>query len=404
MRILFVLGAYLPNKTGGIENYTSALVSLLCDHDFDVEIAGLNMPEGCTNFNGINVYGLGNSIASFELLLKKGNFRICHFQEYSENGLDVNWFRKAKEHCNKVFFTFHLPYLTCYKGDFRYKGRTDCNTFSVTERCVDCVIADRIKYKSSPVFNLLSKSANAFLALSGGRERLKNKIEVRHDSLNQLIQICDEVFVIAHWFKNLLYTNAYESPKIHLIPKVPIYNTKGSVYDLTVKKKIVFVGRIQQEKGLHLLCKALNHSGFDLELDVYGNVRHEKYFKACLKMHAFNYKGTIDSDILSSHLCKYDFLVLPSVFTEMYPLVITEAFNEQLPVIASSAKGNKELVFDGKNGFIFNYADAADLAATIKRAYKLKMIGWKPTFAPQTNSEKDAREIISYYDEVSNKN
>ena len=82
-----------------------------------------------------------------------------------------------------------------------------------------------------------------------------------------------------------------------------------------------------------------------------------------------------------SQLENYDFLVLPSVFTEMYPLVIIDAFHRRLPVIASTAKGNKDVINDGLNGFLFKYDDAKDLAVTIDRAYQFKNNGWVPVFS-----------------------
>ena len=144
-----VTGNYLPGKNGGIENYTHWLTTLLLQNQFQVEIAALNAVERADYFyESVKVNYLNKDIALFEELIKRGNFDICHFQEYSENGgIDIPWFKLAKKYCQKVFFTFHLPYLTCYKGDFRYKGIEDCNQFNDAERCTRCVIADRGGYK-----------------------------------------------------------------------------------------------------------------------------------------------------------------------------------------------------------------------------------------------------------------
>ena len=93
----------------------------------------------------------------------------------------------------------------------------------------------------------------------------------------------------------------------------------------------------------------------------------------------------------------YDFLVLPSVFTEMFSLIIKDAFYEKLPVIASAAKGNKDAIKDGINGFLFNYDDAVDLGKTIDKAYDLKTNGWTPKFELSNNQEEDVQELLSYY-------
>ena len=131
MRVLFITGNYLPGKNGGIENYTHWLASVLIENRIEVEVAALqvNSPEDYF-YDGVKVHGLKGSFGNFEKLLQTGNYNICHFQEYSAfGGIELPWFEKAKEYA-KVFFTFHLPYFTCYKNDFRYKGIEDCDTFN----------------------------------------------------------------------------------------------------------------------------------------------------------------------------------------------------------------------------------------------------------------------------------
>jgi glycosyltransferase involved in cell wall biosynthesis len=134
-----------------------------------------------------------------------------------------------------------------------------------------------------------------------------------------------------------------------------------------------------------------------IEIDVYGNVGEEGYFKSCKEIFLFNYKGIITRKELSKLLPEYDFMVLPSVFTEMYPMVVQEAFSAGLPVIASSAKGNRDAITNGVNGFLFEYDNAKDLAKTIDKAYQLKASGWLPEFSYPDNPEKDTEEIVSYY-------
>jgi glycosyltransferase involved in cell wall biosynthesis len=81
----------------------------------------------------------------------------------------------------------------------------------------------------------------------------------------------------------------------------------------------------------------------------------------------------------------------------MFSLIIKDAFYEKLPVIASSAKGNRDAITDGVNGFLFEYDNAEDLAKTIDKAYQLKVNGWMPEFSYPENPEKDNEEILSYY-------
>jgi glycosyltransferase involved in cell wall biosynthesis len=402
LRILLVTGTYLPIKNGGIENYTHQLALLLFQNQSEVEIAGLNTGSSQEYFyEGVKVNNLKGSFESFEGLLEKGDFDICHFHEYSAyGGIEIHWLKKAKEYCRKVFFTFHLPYLTCYKNDFRYKGITDCNHFTNPEKCTACIIVDRLNDKKWGKSETVIKIIETVLSISGRSEKLKTKVIENNRLLTELLATCDEVFIIANWFKKLLEDNGYNSDKIKLIPNNlnPIISNNSTSLTKPQKNKMVFAGRIQHQKGLHLLCEAMqkiNTRG--IEIDVYGNKTDEEYFRTCQAKYPFVYKGIIERKELLTLLPDYDFMVLPSVFTEMYPMVIQEAFNSGLPVIASAAKGNVNVIKDSENGFLFEYANAKDLALTIDKAYYLKQEGWKPSFTYPDDSEKDVAEILSYY-------
>lgn len=410
MKILLVTGNYLPGKNGGIENYTHWLATLLMQHQCKAEIAALNVNEESDYFyEAVKVNYLDGSISVFENLLKNGQYDICHFHEYSEyGGIEIPWFKLAKKYCKKVFFTFHLPYLTCYKGDFRYKGIEDCNTFNDSKRCVECVIADKTAYKKMGESGLYLSSAMALMKISGKKSQLEKKILAKYQKLNELFAICDYIFIYAGWFKDILKKNGYDLSNIKKIP----YKTKSENKSKSstaavdsnknilpyIRNKILFVGRIQHQKGLHLLCKAMNQIEIkDICLDVYGNVIDQKYFDNCKESYSFNFKGTTNYFQLLSILKEYDFLILPSVFTEMYSLIIKDAFYEGLPVIASAAKGNKDAVTNGVDGFLFDYDNADDLAKTIDKAFLLKKDGWKPEFKNPGNLEKDIEQITSYY-------
>lgn len=403
MRIVFVLGKYLPDKSAGIENYTHWLAKVLMQngHSVDVVILESKSVEGYT-YESVNVFPLKKGFQSFIQLIENNDYDICHFQEYSgENGINILWFQVAKRYCGKVFFTFHLPYLTCYKNDFRYKGITDCHNFSSSSRCVKCIIATKLEYNKSNGFNLKNSAINLITPLletSGKIQQLKKRIENRTHDLEELVNTCDQIFIYGAWFKELLARNGFESTKIKLIPHI----TKTSANrigkrDNVLKYKILFVGRIEYQKGLHLLCKAMTLLEEGIQLDVAGNKVDEAYFDSCKSESRFNYLGVIPREHLLSSFQDYDFLILPSVFTEMYSLVVREAFYEHLPVIASAAKGNVDVIKEGENGFIFNYDDYKDLASVTDKAYSLKKKGWRPVFETNESHENDLKEVLSYY-------
>jgi len=400
MKILFVTGDFLPSKNGGIENYVFWLAQILKEQNFLIEVAALNVREECDYFyESIHVHYLNNNISIFEELLKNGAYDICHFHEYSgKNGINVSWLTFAKQICGKVFFTFHLPYLTCYKNDFRYKGIEDCNNFTDVARCIECVLTDKAEKN---IGLAMAPYASKILALVPSvKNNLKNKILLRDHNLHELIANCDKIFVIAGWFKKILFENGFTDEKIYKIPNKPKLgiSPESKSTNETIKKKILFIGRIEEQKGFHLLCNAMNEIEEDnLELEVYGNKVDENYFEDCKRIYSFNYMGTLPREVLLERIKNYDFLVLPSVCPEMYPLVVVDAIHRELPVIASASKGNRDLVKDNENGFLFEYDNAVELAKTIDKAYRLKAEGWTMQLDFTENPEHDLEEIVSYY-------
>jgi glycosyltransferase involved in cell wall biosynthesis len=403
MKILFILENYLPTKNGGIENYTHWLAGLLKEKGYAVHVAYLSAGEADQYvYEGIGITKLVNGLNSFEALLKDEHFDICHFQEYSAyGGIELNWIAVAKQHCKKVFFTFHLPYLTCYKGDFRFEGKTDCNHFSSASRCVHCILSEKMHSKQAADFAGFANSGLKLLGFPSLTQKLERSIILKHETLDGLLNTCSRVFIYAGWFKEILADNGYAHSSITMIP----YKTKTAHErgrrpgkESGIKNRILFVGRIEPAKGLHLLCEAmaqLDRPG--LSLDVYGNIVDEAYFEKCVTEYSFNYKKTVSRQALLAIFSLYDFIILPSVFTEMNSLVIRDAFFEELPAIVSSAKGNVGAVTHEQNGFIFKYGDPADLRKTLTYAYTKLKEGWRGDFSYPDRSAEDKAEILSYY-------
>jgi glycosyltransferase involved in cell wall biosynthesis len=336
-------------------------------------------------------------------LLQENQYDICHFQEYSAfGGIELFWFLEAGKYGKKIFFTFHLPYFTCYKNDFRYKGIEDCNTFSISKRCVECIVATKLRYKKNsklPVWNWAVDALTPLAEKSSEIKLLHTRINERAEFLSQLLDACTHVFIYADWFLKILNDNGYNNLSLKKIPYVTNSNLEAKNKLSTLnRKRILFVGRIEKQKGLDLLCKAMNLISTEkIQLDVFGNVVDEKYFGNCLTEYNFNFKGTVPLKDLLEILNNYDFLIMPSVFTEMYSMIIKDAFNFKLPVIASAAKGNVDAINEGKNGFLFNYEEPQDLARVIDKAYHLLENNWVPQFDNADNYENDLKDILSYY-------
>jgi glycosyltransferase involved in cell wall biosynthesis len=80
------------------------------------------------------------------------------------------------------------------------------------------------------------------------------------------------------------------------------------------------------------------------------------------------HNGSYSVDQLPQRMSRVDWCVVPSVWWEIFGLVISEAWMFKRPVIASNVGGPGERISHEKDGLLFDVADASSLAQTIRRA------------------------------------
>ena len=80
-----------------------------------------------------------------------------------------------------------------------------------------------------------------------------------------------------------------------------------------------------------------------------------------------NLAGRFPNDRMADELSRIDVLVVPSVWYENAPLVVYAALAAGVPVVATDLGGLSETISHGRNGLLFEPADAADLARQLRR-------------------------------------
>ena len=138
------------------------------------------------------------------------------------------------------------------------------------------------------------------------------------------------------------------------------------------KLKIIFVGNISQQKGLHILLKAIHIVDKKITLSVIGREDIElRYINNIKKYIAINklesrikFHGLLSGENLKEQYLRHDVFVLPSV-NEAYGIVFLEAMQFGLPVIGYNLGGAKEIIEDGVNGYLIDSEDHKRLAEII---------------------------------------
>ena len=402
MRIVFCLNYFLPYQVAGTEIYTHQLAKQLKAKGCDVAVVFPNREKPYEHYEveGIPVYAYAEpdyndralikghrkpkGLPDFVALIQKLNPDLIHFQEL-EAGTSIGWFhvRAVKDLGYKCLMTFHLSHYNCFTGTMMYTMNEPCDGVIHPSKCTYCSLRSRGVGKVPA--SLLNSAAFIMKKARVDTGPLNSSIgtglgmhfmfEQKKSQLIELSAQMEILVVLTDWYKKVLMDNGIPCSKIIVIkqglphPSIP--------QSLPFKKpdsplRLIFIGRISQIKGLHLLLRAMKEiPGEKIQLDIYGQGYNDDYEKACKDQIKSNknirWMGKIEPGSVLITMQNYHALCLPSTFSEMSPLVIQEAFAAGIPVIASAVPGNAEQVRHNVNGLLFTFNDAASLHQQLMR-------------------------------------
>ena len=137
--------------------------------------------------------------------------------------------------------------------------------------------------------------------------------------------------------------------------------------------RIVYVGVLLPHKGAHVLIDALKGISADrVHASFYGaEVAARQAYAEQLREAAaglsVHWGGVYKRSALQAILAEHDVLVMPVIWEETFSLVIREALQAGLPVIAARRGALPEAIEDGRNGLLFEPENAEDLRRCVRR-------------------------------------
>ena len=355
-------GGYQEHYTyDGLDVYQYLEPSSPLDRDI---IRGRKRPEG---------------IAEFRRILEKLRPDIVHFHELTRSmGLTVEHLKIAKNTGARVLLTMHISGYTCNTGNLIREGVL-CDGVIRTYQCSSC--CNKAYFKLPGIAASMAAGAGAILLKSGLLEKMPKgrvttllsmpaSIQRVSRELADISAQTDRIVSLTHWYKRILLQNGVPAEKISVVKQAlaakrnPLTAKDPTPAGLPLR--IIFIGRIQPQKGVHLLIDAVSGLPEDqIKLDIFGKAEETDYYRQCRAKSAgspaIGWMGLLDHDKVVETMTQYHFLCLPSAFSEMSPLVIQEAFAAGIPVLASRVYGNIEQVRDEENGWLFDFNDSRDL-------------------------------------------
>jgi glycosyltransferase involved in cell wall biosynthesis len=147
-----------------------------------------------------------------------------------------------------------------------------------------------------------------------------------------------------------------------------------------------YFGLLHDDKGVWVLLRAVNllrgagfrsfhvdingggiqHASPSVRQEIEAFQRAEEALPPAERLVSFN--GAYNLDQIQSRMARVDWTIVPSVWWEIFGLVISEAWMFGRPVICSNVGGMAERVTNEVDGLHFEMGDPAALAATIRRA------------------------------------
>lgn len=140
-------------------------------------------------------------------------------------------------------------------------------------------------------------------------------------------------------------------------------------YKLKDKKLVIFVGRLDNQKGIEYLVKATKDirgevyilGGGDYKADLEKMAKEQKL----PNIHFLGYFSKEYIKELRQFYARADVVVVPSTVKEALGFVILEAMAAKTPVVASNIGGIPNIVKDGKTGFLVRPRSPKEIAEKV---------------------------------------
>jgi glycogen synthase len=250
---------------------------------------------------------------------------------------------------------------------------------------------DKVVYRFASYWPTLP-SAHEFYWRAPGRKwysRIPKQI-LGHVALGML---ANEVQQYPLTFKHAICVSA-ASRKILVEAGIPVSNARIVYTGLDVNKflngeqpqrgqderslDLLYAGRLTSDKGIDTAIEAMTKLVFSqgrreirLSLAGSGSTDFENHLRFLVNQAGLtdyvSFLGWVPPEEMPGLLCKFDVLLLTSIWPEPFARVLLEGMISGLVVVATPTGGTPEIVLDGENGLLFTPGNPEDLAQKIGR-------------------------------------
>ncbi|ALJ05578.1 hypothetical protein APS56_10785 [Pseudalgibacter alginicilyticus] len=359
---------------GGAETYMFQLSQALQDQGIEVKFWGMEDSDNiiqdfpglqATNINYANQSVKSKISTTLDTVYSKKNKKkmamvldlykpdIVHLHNYNFQ-LTPSILIEIKKRGIKVVQTIHDSQMVCpYHRLYNFQRNEVC-TKCVTGSFVNC-IKDRC-FDGSLLKSTLGAAESFFYHSQGYYDKY-----------------IDTFISPSNFLAGMIRQKI--SKEIEIIPNF----TKSQPKDLsnsTFENYYLYYGRISDEKGVLELIEIFKKT--QLKLLIIGKGPTEEQVKSKVKnISNIHYKGAKYDKDLFDIVKKAKYVVQSSKWFENCPMTIIESFSLGVPVIGSNHSGFKDLIDDGKTGFLINFNNKLNAVSRLLEIDKISVLELK---------------------------
>lgn len=157
--------------------------------------------------------------------------------------------------------------------------------------------------------------------------------------------------------------------KLNHIPT--FFNIKEPNPPVSYDPFVLYVGRLEKQKGLMTLVKAFKDSPYTLKIIGFSSDGYENDLKAIAdETDKIQFMGKMDFEQIVPYLKSCLCTVVPSEWYDNFPNSLIESYAYRKAVVATDFGSLKEMVDDGVTGLKFKYGDVDDLRTKIQYMFE----------------------------------
>jgi glycosyltransferase involved in cell wall biosynthesis len=182
------------------------------------------------------------------------------------------------------------------------------------------------------------------------------------------IRLADRIFVASRFVADTLAEYPGTLPPIEIIPYgfPPVATGEAKPRRISGHPlKVLFVGKMTQQKGIADLFKVAEKLGPHIKLTLVGNKATEECAALNRELARHKWIPSLPHHKVLQLMREHDVLVFPSLF-DGFGMVITEAMSQGTPVITTNRTGGPDFIDHGKNGWIVDAGSTISLQAAVE--------------------------------------